>query len=252
VVVLLFPHRPDRRSAEGLLGAVIVSAAVGLVEPAAWRGLCDADRVEFTIAAMTTAGVVAVGVLEAIIVAAGLSMVDVVRRSAQPHDAVLGWVQRLGRWADVAVHPSARLVPGGVAVYRLYDRLFVASRSRAASGHRRLSMASSASTAVVGSLTAGDDPRKANVGQHPDGEQRVLLEGALGADTGGRRGRAVEARLVAAVDHDEPAGFWQRLTGRTQTSIAASSCRARRMTGGASITCSTPERLGQMTSRPGT
>jgi sulfate permease, SulP family len=46
--------------------------------------------------------------------------VDVIRRSATPHDAVLGWVERLGRQADVSIHPSARVVPG-VLVYRLDD-----------------------------------------------------------------------------------------------------------------------------------
>jgi sulfate permease, SulP family len=76
---------------------------------------------------VTTAGVVAVGVLEAIVFAAGLSIVDVVRRSARPHDAVLGWVERLGRWGDVAVHRSARVVPG-IVVYRLDDRLFFANQ----------------------------------------------------------------------------------------------------------------------------
>ena len=45
-----------------------------------------------------------------------------------PHDAVLGWVERLGRWADVSVHRSARVVPG-VVVYRLDDRLFFANAS---------------------------------------------------------------------------------------------------------------------------
>ena len=128
VLVLLFLTGPIADLPKAVLGAVIVSAAVGLVEPAAWRDLWDADRVEFTIAAVTTAGVVAVGVLEAIIFAVGLSMVDVVRRSARPHDAVLGWVERLGRWGDVAVHRSAAVVPG-VVVYRLDDRLFFANQS---------------------------------------------------------------------------------------------------------------------------
>ena len=108
VIVLLFLTGPIADLPKAVLGAVIVSAAIGLVEPAAWRGLWDTDRVEFTIAAVTAAGVIAVGVLEAIIFAAGLSIIDVVRRSAQPHDAVLGWVERLGRWADVSVHRSAR------------------------------------------------------------------------------------------------------------------------------------------------
>ena len=55
------------------------------------------DRVEVAIAAVTAAGVVVFGVLEAIVFAVGLSIIDVVRRSARPHDAVLGWVERLGR-----------------------------------------------------------------------------------------------------------------------------------------------------------
>ena len=83
---------------------------------------------EVTIAAVTAAGVVAVGVLEALVFAVGLSIVDVVRRSARPHDAVLGWVEGLGRYADVAVHRSARVTPG-VVVYRLDDRLFFANAS---------------------------------------------------------------------------------------------------------------------------
>ena len=128
VVVLLFLTGPIADLPTAVLGAVIVSAAVGLVEPAAWRGLWQADHVEATIAAVTAAGVVTVGVLEAILFAVGLSIVDVVRRSARPHDAVLGWVDQLDRWADVAVHPSARVVPG-VVVYRLDDRLFFANQS---------------------------------------------------------------------------------------------------------------------------
>jgi MFS superfamily sulfate permease-like transporter len=39
---------------------------------------------------------------------------------------VLGWVERLGRYGDVSVHPSASLTPG-VVVYRLDDRLFFAN-----------------------------------------------------------------------------------------------------------------------------
>jgi MFS superfamily sulfate permease-like transporter len=52
--------------------------------------------------------------------------VDAVRRSAKPHDAVLGWVERLDRYADVRLHPTAKIVPG-VLVYRIDDRLFFAN-----------------------------------------------------------------------------------------------------------------------------
>jgi SulP family sulfate permease len=107
---------------------VIITAAIGLIEPAVWRELADTDRVELAIAAVTAAGVIITGVLEAILFAAGLSIVDVVRPSARPHDAVLGWVDSLRRWADVARHMDAKVSPG-VVVYRLDDRLFFANAS---------------------------------------------------------------------------------------------------------------------------
>jgi sulfate permease, SulP family len=125
-LVLLFLTAPMQYLPKATLGAVIVAAGIGIVNPDAWRGLARTSRVEVAIAAVTMAGVVAVGVLEALLVAVALSIVDVVRRSAIPHDAVLGWDERMGRYADVSVHRRARITPG-VLVYRLDDRLFFAN-----------------------------------------------------------------------------------------------------------------------------
>ena len=125
-LVLLFLTEPMRYLPKATLGAVIVGAAIGIVNPDGWRGLARTSRVEVGIAAVTMAGVIAVGVLEALLVAVALSIVDVVRRSAIPHDAVLGWDERMGRYADISVHRRARITPG-VLVYRLDDRLFFAN-----------------------------------------------------------------------------------------------------------------------------
>jgi sulfate permease, SulP family len=126
VLILLFLTKPIQYLPQAVLGAVIVAAALGLVDVTAWRALWITDRFEVTIAGLTTCGVIALGVLDALIIAVGLSVLDAVRRSARPHDAVLGWVDRLGRYGDVAVHRSARVTPG-VVVYRLDDRLFFAN-----------------------------------------------------------------------------------------------------------------------------
>jgi sulfate permease, SulP family len=126
LLILLFLTEPVQYLPKAVLGAVIVFAAVGLVEPQAWRALAAVDPVEVAIAGVTTGCVVVFGVLEALGVAVGLSVIDTVRRSARPHDAVLGWVDRLGRYADVSLHPTARVTPG-VVVYRLDDRLFFAN-----------------------------------------------------------------------------------------------------------------------------
>jgi SulP family sulfate permease len=128
LLVLLFLTAPIRYLPAATLGAVIVAAAVGLVDPKAWSALRRSGRAELLIAATTTLGVVVVGVLQALVVAVALSIIDVVRRSATPHDAVLGWVERLGRYADVRLHPRAEITPG-VVVYRLDDRLFFANAS---------------------------------------------------------------------------------------------------------------------------
>jgi high affinity sulfate transporter 1 len=124
-VVLLFLTEPIRYLPKATLGAVIVVAAMSLVDRAAWRGLARVSRVEVAIATVTMVAVIAVGVLEALILAVGLSVVDAVRRSASPHDAVLGWSERLGRYADVRFHRT-QTTPG-VLVYRLDDRLFFAN-----------------------------------------------------------------------------------------------------------------------------
>ena len=126
LVILLFLTEPVQYLPKAVLGAVIVFAAIGLIEPQAWRALAAVDPVEVAIAAVTTACVIVFGVLEALGVAVGLSVIDTVRRSARPHDAVLGWVDGLGRYADVSLHRTARQTPG-VVVYRLDDRLFFAN-----------------------------------------------------------------------------------------------------------------------------
>jgi high affinity sulfate transporter 1 len=126
VGVLLFLTEPVQYLPAAVLGAVIVSAGVRIVDPAAWRALLAIDRVEAAIAAVTMSCVVIFGVLEALVVAVGLSIIDIVRRSARPYDAVLGWVPHLDAYRDVALHPSAQVTPG-VVVYRLDDRLFFAN-----------------------------------------------------------------------------------------------------------------------------
>jgi sulfate permease, SulP family len=125
-LVLLFLTEPMQYLPKTVLAAVIISAAIGLVDTAAWRAIASVGRVEVVIAAVTMTGVVLFGVLQALIVAVALSVLDTVRRSAQPHDAVLGWTERLGRYANVELHPSATITPG-VVVYRLDDRLFFAN-----------------------------------------------------------------------------------------------------------------------------
>ena len=65
-LVLLFLTGPIQYLPQAALGAVIVTAAIGMIDPGAWRGLARVSRVEVAIAAVTMAGVITVGVLRAL------------------------------------------------------------------------------------------------------------------------------------------------------------------------------------------
>jgi sulfate permease, SulP family len=61
LLILLFLTGPIADLPKAVLGATIVSAAIGLIDGAAWRELWRADRVEVAIAGVTTAGVLISG-----------------------------------------------------------------------------------------------------------------------------------------------------------------------------------------------
>lgn len=126
VVILLFLTGPIRFLPTAVLGAVIVYASVKLIDPSQWRELASSSRTEVAIAAVTSLCVVVVGVLPAIGVAVVLSIIDVVRRTATPGDAVLGYSDQEGRYADVTTHADAVVTPG-VVVYRIQERVFFAN-----------------------------------------------------------------------------------------------------------------------------
>ncbi len=126
VLILLFLTAPIQFLPTAVLGAVIVFASLKLIEPEQWRELARSSRTEVGIAGVTALVVISVGVLAAIAVAVVLSILDVVRRTATPDDAVLGYVEPAQRYAAVGAHPDAGITPE-VVVYRIQDRLFFAN-----------------------------------------------------------------------------------------------------------------------------
>jgi high affinity sulfate transporter 1 len=125
-LVLLFLTAPLAQLPTATLAAVIIFAAIGLVDIAAWKALVQGSRAELLVAVITVLGMLTVGLLPALLLAVLLSILDVVRRSAQPRDAVLGWSPEHRRFVDVQRRRNAHIVPG-VVVYRLDDRLFFAN-----------------------------------------------------------------------------------------------------------------------------
>ncbi|HEX2894018.1 MAG TPA: SulP family inorganic anion transporter [Marmoricola sp.] len=108
------------------LAAVVVYAAVRLVDLAEFRRYAAFRRSELLLALGTTVAVLAVGVLIGVLVAVGLSGLDVLRRVARPHDAIEGFVPGLAGMHDVDDFPDAVPEPG-LVIYRYDSPLFFAN-----------------------------------------------------------------------------------------------------------------------------
>ncbi|MFE5474164.1 SulP family inorganic anion transporter [Nocardia sp. NPDC056541] len=101
------------------LGALVVYAALRLIDVAEFRRIARFRRSELVLALGTVLAVLVLGVLYGVLVAIALSVFDLLRRLARAHDAVLGFVPGLAGMHDVDDYPDAKPV-AGLVVYR-YD-----------------------------------------------------------------------------------------------------------------------------------
>lgn len=108
------------------LGAVVVYAAVRLIDLGELRRIARFRRSELVITIATTVAVLAVGVLYGVLIAVGLSVLDLLRRVARPHDAILGQVPGIAGLHDVDDYPDAQQYPG-LLIYRYDSPLFFAN-----------------------------------------------------------------------------------------------------------------------------
>lgn len=108
------------------LGALVVYAALRLIDVAEFRRIGRFRRSELLLALVTTGSVLVLGVLYGVLVAVALSVFDLLRRIARGHDAVLGFVPGLAGMHDVDDYPAARPLPG-LVVYRYDAPLFFAN-----------------------------------------------------------------------------------------------------------------------------
>jgi high affinity sulfate transporter 1 len=126
IAVLLFARPALAQFPLAALGAIVIYAAVHLVDLAGLRRLAAFRRSEFLLALAATAGVLLFDILYGILVAVGLSVVELGARVARPHDAVLGFVPGVAGMHDVDDYPEAQTVPG-LLVYRYDSPLFFAN-----------------------------------------------------------------------------------------------------------------------------
>jgi MFS superfamily sulfate permease-like transporter len=111
-----------------VLAAIVFTIAVGMIDPAGLRDIRRESPGEFSLAVLTAAVVVMVGVEEGILLAIVLSLLRHVRHSYRPHTMVLT-PDATGRWVPVPAKPGVQTEPG-LIVYRFGADLFYANDHR--------------------------------------------------------------------------------------------------------------------------
>ncbi|MEU5343335.1 sulfate permease [Streptomyces sp. NPDC020766] len=126
LAVLLFLSPLLARMPSAVLGALVVYAAVRMIDLAGFRRLASFRHRELLLALGCLAGVLALDILYGVIVAVGLSVAELLVRVARPHDAVEGVVPGVAGMHDIDDYPQARTIPG-LLVYRYDSPLFFAN-----------------------------------------------------------------------------------------------------------------------------
>jgi sulfate permease, SulP family len=135
-LVLLFLTGPLQYLPRCVLGAIVFTIAIGLIDLRGLRDILRESPGEFQLALTTAAVVVLIGVEQGIVLAMVLSLVRHVRHSYRPHTAVLV-EDGTGQWRSTPAVPGALSGPG-LVVFQFGADLFYANASRFANNVRSL------------------------------------------------------------------------------------------------------------------
>lgn len=109
-----------------VLAAVIIVAGASLFDRAGLTRLWQVRRSDFAVAAICFLGVALVGVLEGIVIAVIVSIVQIFVRAWNPYSAVLGKPRGVPGYHDVSRYPEAERIPG-LTILRWDAPLFFAN-----------------------------------------------------------------------------------------------------------------------------
>jgi len=115
---LLFLTGLVRNLPKAVLAAIVLMAVVGLINVREIRHLWRVSRFEFGVAMVAFAGVLLLGILKGVLLAAIATILMLLRRVAYPHVAFLGRIPNTQRFSDLARHPDNERIEG-VLIFRV-------------------------------------------------------------------------------------------------------------------------------------
>ncbi len=116
-VCLLFLTGLLENLPKAVLAAVVLTAVYGLLDFPALLRMWRVSRLDFLAAAIALAGVLLLGILQGILLAALASIALMLVRSSHPHVAFLGRIPGTNNYSDMDRHPENE-PPRGVIIFR--------------------------------------------------------------------------------------------------------------------------------------
>jgi high affinity sulfate transporter 1 len=112
---------------QATLAAVVITSAIGLIQPAEFRAILKVRRTEFIWALVAFAGVVSLGTLRGIVVAIAVSLIALAHQATNPPVYVLGRKRGTNVFRPRSKkHPDDETFPG-LLLLRLEGRVFFAN-----------------------------------------------------------------------------------------------------------------------------
>jgi MFS superfamily sulfate permease-like transporter len=106
------------------LGAILIAAALSLIDIPALRALWRISRIEFVFAMIALVAPITLGVLAGVVVAVGATFAYLLRKMMRPRDALLGRIPGRDGFYKLHRRPDARPVPGLTIALLEGDLLF--------------------------------------------------------------------------------------------------------------------------------
>ena len=112
---LLFLTGPLENLPKAVLAAVLLTAILGLFDFPALARMWRVSRLDFYAASIALTGVLLLGILQGVLIAALASVLMLLARTSRPHVAFLGRIPGTNMYSDVGRHPDNEELPGVIA-----------------------------------------------------------------------------------------------------------------------------------------
>jgi len=127
ILTLLFLMPFFQNLPQATLGAIVIHAMIGMINPGYFRQLYRISRPEFWYSLVAFLGELILGVLPGLLLGVILSLLALIRQVTRPGTAIIGRMPEDGTYRNVTLYPQAETVPG-LLIFR-FDSPLIFSNS---------------------------------------------------------------------------------------------------------------------------